>query len=206
MKRSVKYLIILALALFTSTAAEAQLRFGIKAGMNVDKMHLDNSIWDASNRTGFTGGVMLEFTVPVVGIGFDLSAMYARLNSEVSEPLSSMILDYKHSAGKDFLQIPLNLKYKLNLPLVSSIVKPYAFTGPSFNFRLDDETWENVKSKRCQVAWNLGVGVELINHLQLSGSYSWGINHVASGTNLLFGTQNLNMRNNYWTITAGWLF
>lgn len=202
--KNLRRLLILVMVLVIGTGmAEAEFRFGVKAGVAVNKLHFDSSVFDADNRTGFTGGVMTEFTIPIVNLGFDLSLMYTRMNSEVEVP-STVGNGYEvESVGKDFLQIPLNLKYKLNLPVVGSIIKPMIFTGPSFNFKLNKNTWEHMKTKTCQVAWNLGIGVELIKHLQISGSYAWGMNNVAKH---LVNAQNIDLKNNYWTVTAAWLF
>ncbi|MDE5806498.1 MAG: hypothetical protein K2H76_00140, partial [Muribaculaceae bacterium] len=66
--------------------ANALFRFGIKAGLNVDKFHFSEKTFgtnfDGDNRCGWTAGVMTEFTVTIVGVGIDLSVMYTRMNSE----------------------------------------------------------------------------------------------------------------------------
>lgn len=207
-----RVLLLMTMIMLTSSVANAEFRFGIKAGLNVNKLHFNQNVWDASNRTGFTAGVMTEFTVPLIGIGMDLSLMYTRMNSEVTSEPADMVTQAAStpgtpvdgSVGKNFLQIPLNLKYKLTIPAVSAIIKPYVFTGPSFNFKLDKNTWDDLRSKTCQVAWNLGLGVELIKHLQISGSYAWGINNIAK--NVGINSTDIDLKNNYWTITAAWLF
>lgn len=200
-----KRVFVMAIVIMMSVGvANAEWRFGIKAGLNVDKMHLDNSVFDTDNRAGFTGGVMTEFTVPLIGIGMDVSLMYSRMNARVVDEMIDVDLSSPvKEKGKDFLEIPVNLKYKLTVPVVASIIKPYVFTGPDFAFRLSKDTFSDMKTRKCQVAWNLGLGVELLKHLQLSGSYAWGINNIADHW---FDTQNIKVKNNYWTITAAYLF
>lgn len=195
----------MAMVVLTCGVANAEFRFGIKAGLNVNKMHLDQQVFDSSNRAGFTAGVMTEFTVPIIGIGMDLSLMYTRMNSELNSNLQE-VDNYINNGniGKDFLQIPLNLKYKLSIPAIGSIIKPMIFTGPSFNFNLNKSTLQDIKSKSCQIAWNLGAGVELIKHLQISASYSWGMNKIAEFAKIQ--TKDIDLKNNYWTVTAAWLF
>lgn len=80
------------------------------------------------------------------------------------------------------------------------------FTGPCFSFKLD----KSLMDKTFQCAWNIGVGVELFKHLQIAGSYGFGINDIAKG---VFKSQDINVnlvqlkaKNNYWTVTAAWLF
>lgn len=192
------------MALTFCLSANAGLRFGVKAGLNVNNLHFNSKLFDAENRTGFTGGVMTEFMIPVVGIGFDASLMYTRMNSRDYVNTSATEVD-EISAGKDFIEIPINVKYKLSLPAVESFIKPYIYTGPTFAFKLNKNTLDYWKTKTCQVAWNIGLGVELIRHLQVQASYGFGINDVVDRMGIA-QTESLKLKNNYWTITAAWLF
>lgn len=202
----IKRLSIFALVLLAGIGyCNAQFRFGVKAGVNLNKLHLDNPVTNlnSDNGCGFTGGLMGEFEVPVVGVCFDLSLMYTRMNAEVVKNAGDN--DVISSDAKNFFEIPINFKYKFNFPLVSNIVKPYLFTGPSFAFKLggNDDVF---KTKEVQCAWNLGVGVELVKHLQISGSYGWGINNIADKFIAINATDDIKVKNNYWTITAAYLF
>lgn len=205
--RNLKRIIVALIAMSICFAADAGLRFGVKAGINVDNLHFNNKLFDADNRCGFTGGVMTEFMIPVVNIGFDLSLMYTRMNGRdyvVTENSNGVLNTEEISAGKNFIELPLNVKYKLSLPVLESVVKPYIYTGPSFAFKLDKNTLDYWKTKTCQVAWNIGIGFEFFKHLQVQGSYGFGINNVAKYAAI--ETQKLKLKNNYWTITAGWVF
>ena len=105
-------------------------------------------------------------------------------------------------------QVPLNIKYKISLPAVGRIIAPYIFTGPDFSFKLDKNTVDAVKTKTCQVAWNVGLGLQLVRHLQIGASYGFGINNIIEKMpeNLGINTTDLSLKNNYWTITAAYLF
>ena len=206
--KSIKRLLVLMLvALAVAGSANAQFRFGVKAGLNLNSLHVDNlgDNFSSDNGCGFTGGAMVEFTVPVIGLGFDASLMYTRMNAELfnaSIGENDKIVDNGNS--KDFFEIPINLKYKFSIPAVGNVISPYLFTGPSFAFKLGGD--DNVfATKKFQCAWNIGVGVELINHLQISGSYGFGMNNIAKE----FGVTTVDdykVKNNYWTVTAAWLF
>lgn len=79
--RKIKFisLIVVLVSVFATTStASAQLRFGLKAGATFNNMKFNEDLFSSDNTTGFTGGAMLEFTVPVVGIGVDASVMYVR--------------------------------------------------------------------------------------------------------------------------------
>ena len=183
--------------------ADAQFRFGVKAGLNVNNLHLNNpgQMFDADNGTGWTAGVMTEFKVPLIGLCFDLSLMYTRMNADIDVFSNG---EFQGSVkNSNFLQIPLNIKYKFSLPVVGSFLAPYIFTGPGFSFKLDKNTLNDFKTKTCQVAWNVGLGLELVKHLQIGASYGFGINNIASHW---VNAPDEKVRNNYWTVTAAYLF
>lgn len=209
MKLVNKILVVVAVLMFATGSADAQFRFGIKAGLNLNKLdfkELDNNL-DGSNGCGFTAGLMTEFQVPVIGLCLDASLMYTRMNSEsgiLNTSDENGLVDENVETAKNFLEIPINIKYKFTLPVVNNIISPYLFTGPSFAIKLDKNTLDSFKSKTCQVAWNVGLGVELIKHLQVSASYGFGINNVAKYVGV--NAQDLKVKNNYWTITAAYLF
>ena len=200
--------IALATALVAGTAGMAQagpFQFGIKAGLNVNKLSLSKEIVSdlgkPGNACGWTAGVMADFTVPIIGVGADASIMYSRMNNGAEEA---------DLYGKNFLEIPINVKYKFTIPVVASVFKPYLFTGPQFGLRLDKETtWANLQSRTFQMNWNFGIGVQLINHIQISASYALGCNKIVK--KLVDSTAPINIsdakvKNNYWTVTAAWLF
>ncbi len=57
------------------------------------------------------------------------------------------------------------------------------------------------------MGWNVGVGLELLKHLQISGGYTFGINNVAKNIPVLGDNiGKIKVKNNYWTITAAYLF
>lgn len=198
-----RILVALVIAVTGIGAANAEFRFGIKAGVNVNDLSTNlKQSFDKNNRAGWTAGVMTEFQVPVIGIGFDVSLMYARLNSDPE--IAGTTTDIEN---KNFIQLPINLKYKLSIPMVDKIIAPYIFTGPDFSFKLDKNTWEDVKTRTCQVAWNLGLGVQLFKHLQVGASYGFGLNNIVSKvTDKINIPEDWNIKNNYWTVTAAYLF
>ncbi|MDE6577054.1 MAG: porin family protein [Muribaculaceae bacterium] len=204
MKSYKKIVVTLLVALFGMGMAQAQFRFGVKAGVNLNSINFKDAAANLNhdNNCGYTVGIMGEFTVPIIGLGFDLSAMYTRMNSD------PVLNNQEAELSKNFLEIPLNLKYKFSLPVVGSFLAPYLYTGPTFAFQIGKHTWNDIQSKTCQTAWNVGVGVELFHHLQVQGSYGFGMNKafkyipVNTGVNPVV----IKANNNYWTITAAWLF
>lgn len=194
-----KIILTLLIALCGMGATNAQLRFGVKAGLNINSLHLSNfkNNFNDDNKCGYTLGVMTEFQVPLIGLCFDVSAMYTRMNADLVTNVPNEQVAY----NKNFFELPINIKYKFGLPIVGRIITPYILTGPSFAFKLDKNEDAALQTKGTQVVWNVGLGVELLHHLQISGQYGFGINNIAD-----HWMQTAKLKNNYWTVTAAYLF
>lgn len=204
MKTLHKLMLVAIAAIFAFGHASADFRMGVKAGLNFNKLHYSNLpsyLNDADNRTGWQAGLMAEFTVPIVNIGMDASILYSRQNLDNDEILKN----------KDYLDIPVNLKWKIGIPVIKNIVSPLIYTGPDFLVALNKKTFDNIKTKTCEVGWNLGAGVELFKHLQLQAGYTWGLNSLVNitdqaGIDLGIHTEDYKVKKNYWTLTAAYLF
>ena len=158
-----------------SISAAAQFSIGPRVGINVNSMHFDSDLFKSENRAGFTGGLQAEFMIPMVGFGFDASVMYVhRVNNATIDTNGTATAP--QIKDKDYIEIPVNLKYKIGLPVIGKIITPYVFTGPSFAFltsrKAINEAWKN---KSTSVAWNFGFGVQLLGHLQVGASYGIGM-------------------------------
>ena len=204
--------IVLAACSFSASAGEI-FRFGPRIGTEVNSMRLNSDVFNSDNRAGFTGGLMMEVNVPLVGIAFDLSVMYVhRLNNNSlkagasDSPDQNSMLTADSYIKRDYIEIPLNFKYKIGLPIVGKVVSPYLFTGPSFAFLASKRHInEAYKNKAFDVAWNFGVGLQLFTHLQVGASYGLGITKTVEVSSITAGPE-ITGRNNYWTVTAAWLF
>ena len=203
MKKQIKFLVVIAAIVISglSMKADAQFRFGLRAGVNVSTLHFNNSIFDSSNRAGFTGGIITEFTMPVVGIGFDASLMYVRRNQPWFEENIAT-----EKVGRDYIDLPINLKWKMNIPVINAIARPFLTTGPVFSLMTGSKNYmEDVKGRRFDTAWSFGAGVELLKHLQVSASYGLGLTKALKTTGAT-STANIEGHNRYWTVTAAYLF
>ncbi len=206
--------LVLTSVTFAASAGDI-FRFGPRVGVEVNSMRLNSSLFNSDNRAGFTGGLTLEANVPVIGLAFDLSVMYVhRVNHNTAKGVTGTgdpdldgILASSNYTGRDYIEIPLNFKYKFGLPFVGKIVSPYVFTGPSFAIlaskKAINEAYEN---KSFDVSWNFGLGVQLFTHLQVGASYGLGITKSIEKLTPISAGPEITGRNNYWTVTAAWLF
>ncbi len=200
--KNLKRIVIAAIMIVAFTVpASAQFAWGLKVGVNVNSLKFDGSGLDSDNRAGFTGGLMAEFMFPIVNLGVDASVMYVNRTTEINS--NGVGDDY----NKDYIEIPVNLKWKIGIPVVGNIVSPYIFTGPSFSFLTSKKAIENAyRQKAVDVAWNVGIGVQLLKKLQVGASYGFGLNNTLERVGQDGNWVDVKGKNRYWTVTAAWLF
>lgn len=210
MKNFKRFVVALLALVAAGATASAQFHWGPRLGVEINKLHFDESAFASDNRAGFTGGLQIEFTVPIVNLGFDASVMYVHrtLSNDLGylpSPTSSAWITGTRK-NSDYIEIPINFKYKLGLPVIGKIFTPYVFTGPSFAF-LTSKTGINeaFRHKKVDIAWNFGIGVQLVQHLQIGASYGLGISDAVEKVSHL-ETGKIDGKNRYWTVTAAWLF
>ncbi len=212
MKKIATLFAVAILAIASVAPASAQLKFGLKAGVAVNSLKFQSDNWtetfSSSNRAGFTGGAMVEFTAPVLGVGFDASVMYMHRSNSVPSEVTEKT-DGKFSTSRDYIDIPINVKWKFTIPVISSFLKPYIATGPSFAFRVSKNDFKDfVNQQKCDISWNFGVGVEVLSHVQVGASYGLGLNNTLDKLKIRDSstTAGIEGKNRYWTITAAYLF
>jgi hypothetical protein len=174
-------LFIVAVCLTMVMPAKAQIKFGVKGGLNLASASLSDA-WDAKgnadNYTGFFIGPMVDITIPIIGLGVDGAFMYSQKGTKISfDNLGSTT--FKQQG----IEIPVNLKYSIGLGSLASI---YLAAGPSFYFNMksdDDFTFNSVTGSldydKSEVSLNLGAGVKLLKHLQLGVNYNMGLTDSA---------------------------
>lgn len=199
MKLFTKLCAVVVLATAAIVPVQGQFKFGVKAGVAINSLKLSGEAFDADNRAGFTGGVMAEFTMPLVGVGCDLSVLYASRSVNFINDVNGA--DELVKKNRSYLDIPLNLKYKLGLPGIGKIVTPFITTGPDFSILMSKKNFEGLRNRKYDFAWNVGAGVQFINHVQIAANYGIGLTKSASGDKSLYSG-----KNRCWTVTAAYLF
>ena len=164
--------VVLFAALMTAVPAKAEVKFGLKGGLNLTNMRFDSSVADKSNQAGFFIGPTVKFTIPIVGLGFDASALYDQRKGKVND------LDVKQQS----IQIPINIRYGFGLGSTASI---YFFAGPQFGFNVGDKSFTSFDKatatastwtlKSSNLSANVGLGLMLLGHLQVSANYNFAL-------------------------------
>lgn len=173
MKKIFTTAVLAAAMLFSANSAEAQVKFGIKGGLNVTSMSLDSKVLDAENRAGFFIGPTLKFTLPVVGLGIDASALYDQREAKAKAEVEGA--EVESNLKTQAVNIPINVRYGFGLGSTASI---FLFAGPQFGFNVGDKNQSIFKDmgewrlKSSTFSVNVGVGAMLLSHLQLSANYN----------------------------------
>ena len=155
---------VIAAALLVTLPATAQIKFGIRGGANLVNMKFNNGTFDKDNRAGFYVGPTVKFTVPIVGLSLDASALYDEKTAEVNgETMKAQSID-----------IPINVRYGVGL---SSLANIFLFAGPQFGFNIgsDKNLYNTAKEwtwKSSNVSVNVGVGCTLLKHLEVKANYN----------------------------------
>ncbi len=210
MKKIASLFVVAAIAFVAAIPTTSQVKFGLKAGVAVNSLKFNQDLLDSDNRAGFTGGAMLEFTVPVVGVGFDASVMYVHRSAGTDLKVindAGVATDIPQNK-RDYIDIPINVKWKFNIPVIASVVKPYIATGPAFAFLVSkNDAKDFFNDKKCDISWNVGAGIELLSHLQIGASYGFGLTKAVESVGIdNVGGGAIEGKNRYWTITAAYLF
>lgn len=178
------------------------MKFGLKGGLNLTSLSADGVNSAISNKSGFYVGPTVKFTLPVVGLSIDGSALYDQRNAKIKGT--------DQTIKAQSIQIPINVRYGIGL---SSVVNVFAFVGPQFGFNIGDKSKdlnsivEDVKGwslKSSNISGNVGIGATVFSKLQITANYNFQLskagevvledgttgkmkfNYMAVGSRLLF--------------------
>ena len=155
---------LFAAAMMTATVAQAQVKFGLKGGLNVTNMSFSQDVADKSNRAGFFVGPTVKVGIPLAGLGVDAAVLYDQREAEAVD----------QTMKQRSINVPINLRYNIGF---SSLVGAYIAAGPQFgiavgdkSFKWDDETSYDISNTNFSI--NVGAGVTLLSHLEVGFTYN----------------------------------
>lgn len=206
-----KILTLIVMAVAFAMPSQAQFNFGVQAGLNLTNISdfsltadgVENAI---ESRAGFFVGPTVKFTLPIVGLGIDASALYDQREAKTNgETLKSQSI-----------QIPINVRYGFGL---GSMAEIFAFAGPQFGFNIGDKdkTWGDVKNtaakwtlKSSNVSANVGIGATILSKLQLKVNYNIALGKtgevdIKEGADAAWKTIT-GAKANAWQVSAAYFF
>jgi hypothetical protein len=180
-----KFIVIVA---FLLIAVSAHAQFGVVAGITSSSSNLKDAVADvqAQNITQYHVGVTYKLDLGLIAI--QPSILYNMKGTKLNVAnIGATELDYKTG----YVEVPVQLQAGLNL----GVARIYGFAEPFVGYAITNQvnsslakdpqsTWNNIKSK-LEYGVGLGVGVELIKHVQVSAKYFWNMGSMY-GTNIDF--------------------
>ena len=179
-----KFIVVIA-SLLVAVSAHAQ--FGIVAGVTSSKTNFKDAVADVKNITQYHVGVTYKLDLGLLAI--QPSILYNMKGTKLdvaAADIASAEIDYKTG----YIEIPVQLQLGINLGLA----RIYGFAEPFIGYAISNAAtlsgqdlkadWDNVKS-RLEYGVGLGLGVELIKHVQVSAKYFWNMGDMY-GTSLSF--------------------
>lgn len=203
-----KLSILVVLIALTIGVAQAQVRFGVKAGANASTLfNISSVVNDHSPAANFQIGGIMQYDFWIFTLQPELNLVrktvklnnaydkfylqqYAELTADAPE------LNYKST----HIELPINLMYKVNV----GKTKIFAEMGPFVSFNLggsfnnNGDFYKNY-AKQMPFRWidygaGAGLGLEY-KKFQLNAKYNWNFNWIGSKVPNINGTGNINVFN-----------
>ena len=194
-------IILFVAAMMVALPSQAQLvKFGIKGGLNLTKIDMDQGV-DASNRTGFFFGPTMIVDLPLTGLDIDASALYDYRESKVEA------LGVSENLKQQQIAIPVNVRYGFG---IGDVARVFAFAGPQFGFAIDKE--QSIKQvadwklKTSNFSVNVGVGATVLKHLQATVNYNIACGKTGEVTVRDTGKAIAKGKSNSWQIGVAYIF
>ncbi|HBN46200.1 MAG TPA: hypothetical protein DD401_00730 [Prevotella sp.] len=201
----------LLLTVLMALPSSAQVKFGLKGGLNVTDMSLSSEVFDASNRAGFFIGPTVKISLPLTGLGIDGSVLYDQRSAKIENNVGET-----QTVKQQQIAIPVNLRYGVGL---GSLANVFLFAGPQVGFNVGDDefSWRDTSSyslKKSNFSVNVGLGATLLKHLQVTANYNIACGKtadvnlwktVSDATGQVTGLKSKS-RNNSWQIALAYFF
>lgn len=170
-------LALLSVGLLVSSPVNAQsIQFGVKGGLNVTDMKINTKVFDKSNQIGAFVGPTVKFSLPIVGLGIDASALYDFRQAKITDAAGESQTVKQHQ-----IAIPVNLRYTIGLGSTANV---FFFAGPQWGINIGEKDFKWTKGSSYSLAksnfsMNVGLGVTLLKHLQLNANYNVALGKTA---------------------------
>lgn len=187
----------------------AQVRFGVKGGLELTQMEFSSVALRESNRAGFYVGPQLKFQLPVVGVGIDISALYSRRELKVEG----------ETLTQQSVVVPAHVRYGAG---IGNLVGIFLCAGPQISYNVGDDIfyWRDDERNNNQynlqntmLSMNFGGGVTVGPNLEAALYYNVPLGKTADFTWDRLGSELKNQewsraksRTNAWHISLTYYF
>jgi hypothetical protein len=197
-----KIFAVVLLAVAFAMPSKAQFSWGIQAGLNMSNISVkdaaDNVGTAVKSRTGFFVGPTVKFTLPLVGLGIDASALYDQREGKAGD----------ETIKSQSIQIPINVRYGFGL---GSVAEVFAFAGPQFGFKLSgDKDWAGDAAewtlKSSNLSANIGIGATVLSKLQAKLNYNIALGKTGEFKDKDIAKEIGSAKFNAWQISLAYFF
>ncbi len=205
-----KILMLMLVAVAVSLPSQAQVKFGLKGGLNLTSMSFNKSSAEDAikNKAGFFIGPTVKIGLPVSGLSLDAAALYDQRESKMEHNGQEATLKSQS------IQVPINIRYGVGLGSVANL---FAFAGPQFGFNLGDKSKEIFSNaldwtlRSSNVSANVGLGATLLDHFQITVNYNiplgkTGDVELKQGADATWNTLTGKSKANAWQVSAAYFF
>lgn len=169
-----KKLFFAALALVLSLNANAQ--FGIVGGVTSTTGNIKEFSRNVKNMTQYHVG--LAYKIPIGSFAIQPAIEYNVKGAKLGDVTGLGDLNFKTG----YVEVPVQVQFGFDL----EVVRPYVFAEPFVGYAVNNKItwegitetgWDNVK-QRFEYGVGLGLGVDIVKHLQLSVRYFWNMGSI----------------------------
>ncbi len=194
-------LFLAVLAVLLSTTAQAQFRWGVKAGLTTSGVDGDLESYLDNSSVGFFAGATGEYL-------FNLRYGQLAVGTELLYAQKGIQFEGEGTNHFSYLEVPLSAKY---IYPVSKSVSVYGSAGPYFSFKVGGGSSFSVGGSSTVsgpwdvngFAWGLGFGggIELFKRVQLGTVYNIGLSSLYDEVNAPFTA-----KERVWSFSAAFYF
>ncbi len=196
-------------------AQTEKVKLGVKAGLNISSLTLNENELDSTNKTGFTAGLMTE--IPLAkNFSIQPELLYSQQGMKLSYSDPEVENShYKSTIALNYLNIPIMLKYYVVKgfsiqagPQVGILLKANNeyqdnFLGYNNQEKMDLKDYSN----GVDASANFGLGYQFKDKFYLDARYNMSYTNVfkdvTANTNYVI---NSDMKNRNFQITIGYFF
>jgi hypothetical protein len=154
--------IVAVVALGAAQPAQAQFKFGLTGGLNITDMKFSGDAVSKDNREGFFIGPKVKFTLPVIGLAIDASAVYDQRSFKSGD----------ETVKQKYINIPINVRYGIGLGSVADV---FLFAGPQFGFNLSKSKFLGTNEwtwRGSNFSVNVGIGFTVLGKVEVKANYN----------------------------------
>ena len=197
-------LVVLLSAMTMATQAQG-VKVGIKGGLDIVNMSFDENVFKTDNKMGWFVGPTVKVSLPVTGLGIDISAFYDVKKYDLTANQKT------ETVSQRSVLIPVNARFNFGLGSAAGI---YVAAGPQVAFNIgddykeifeDDKLLNTFQLKKSNFSVNLGAGAYLSDHFEIGFAYNIALGSTADVT-WKKATDDIKSKPKSWQISAAYYF